>query len=287
MLRSELKVFKTEVVADNGMVVGGHPLEAEVGVRIMEQGGNAIDAMAAAAFTAWVVEPANCNIGGLGLMRVYLAGAKETVVVHHQQRVPLQATPDMYELEEGLDDWGRWRKVKDKANMVGYLSIAVPGALAGICAALERYGTMPLETVIAPAIDLAENGFVVDGYTALTIGSHLGDMRRFPATAAIFTRDGLPLRPGHSHMASDRLVQKDLAQTLRRVAREGPEVFYRGDLAKAIVNHVRENEGILSLEDLRGYSPCIASPEQMHTYRGYRYTCSPYIALITEHSGAV
>ena len=279
---SELKVFKTEVVAENGMVVGGHPLEAEAGVRIMQEGGNAIDAMAAAAFTAWVVEPANCNIGGLGLMSVYLAETKEVVVVNHLHRAPLQATPDMYELEEGLDGWERWRKVKDNANMVGYLSIAVPGALAGICTALERYGTMPLETVMAPAIDLAENGFVVDGYTALTIGSHLGDLRRFPATAAIFTRDGLPLRPGHSHMASDRLVQKDLAQTLRRVAGEGTEVFYRGDLAKAIVNHVREHGGILSLEDLRDYSPRIAPPEQMHLYRGHHYTCSdaPYVPLI-------
>ncbi len=279
-MRTELIVAKTEAVAENGMVAGGHPLEADVGVRIMQEGGNAIDAMAAAAFIAWVVEPAMCGIGGVGLVSVYLAATKEVVVVDHLHRAPLEATADMYELETGLDDWERWRRVKDNANMVGYLSIAIPGSLAGICAALERYGTMPLEKVLAPAIDLAENGFASDGDLALTIGSHLDDIRRFPATAAIFTRDGLPLRPGHAHMAPDRLVQKDLAQTLQRVAEEGPEVFYQGDLSETIVSHVRKNGGVLSLEDLRSYSPWIAPQEQMHTYRGHRYTCSPYVALI-------
>jgi gamma-glutamyltranspeptidase/glutathione hydrolase len=137
VLRTELIVAKTEAVAENGMVAGGHPLEADVGVRIMQEGGNAIDAMAAAAFMAWVVEPAMCGIGGVGLVSVYLAATKEVVVVDHLHRAPLEATADMYELETGLDDWERWRRVKDNANMVGYLSIAIPGSLAGICAALE------------------------------------------------------------------------------------------------------------------------------------------------------
>ena len=282
MLRSEFMVTKTEIVAENGMVAGGHFLEAEVGVQMLQEGGNAIDAMAAAAFAAWVVEPAMCNIGGLGLMSVYLAATKEMVVIDHLHRVPFEATPDMYELEAGLDDWGRWRRVKDNANMVGYLSIAVPGALAGIWAALERYGSMTLEKVISPAIDLAEKGFVPDGELALTIGSHLGDIRRFPATAAAFTRDGLPLRPGQAHMAPDHLVRKDLALTLKRVADEGPEAFYQGDLAETIVGHVRDNGGILSLEDLNCYSAHVGPPEQMHTFRRHRYTCSDslYVPLI-------
>jgi gamma-glutamyltranspeptidase/glutathione hydrolase len=149
-----------------------------------------------------------------------------------------------------------------------------------VCTAAERYGTMPLQSLVAPAIDLADKGFVPDGELALTIGGNLADLNRYPATAAIFTRNGLPLRPGSPSLPSDRLVQTDLAQTLRRVAREGPGVFYGGELGAAGALHIQENGGVLSQEDLRSFNPHVGAPERLHTYRGYEYASSPYIALV-------
>ena len=215
------------------MIATGHRLSADAGAQALADGGNAIDAAAAAVFASWVVEPEMCGIGGTAQGVLHLAASGETVALYPARGVPAAAAEDMFELEPGLDPWGRWRKVKDDANMFGPRSIATPGALAGMSAVLDAYGSLPLARLLEPAIAHARDGFSVDGYTALTIGSHLDEILRYPPTAEIFAPGGVPPSPGSAHQAGSTIVQSDLARSLRRIAHEGAAVFHGGELARS------------------------------------------------------
>ncbi len=267
---SEFQISKTEINSEGGMIVSGHKLSAEAGARILEEGGNAFDAAAAAIFATWVVEPENCGLGGVGRGVVYNSNIDETKVLSFTGRVPAAASSNMFELQESLDPWGRWRKVKNDANMVGPKSHMVPGMLAGVCAVIDNYGTMSLGRLLEPAIDLARNGFDVDGYTALHIGNNLSRIREYPLTSEIFAPDGVPPKPGSSHQKGSTLFQKDLANTMERIAEEGPEVFYGGEIGKRIEKYLSSIGGILTADDLFIYSPEFNHPTRIGSYRGYK-----------------
>ncbi len=270
-VRSQWHHSKTEPVARGGMVTAEHHLAAEAGVEMLRDGGNAVDAAVAAAFVMGVVEPFTSGIGGIaGLV---IRQADGTVMsVAGSTRAPLASRPDMFELVGGGARAGMylWPAVKDGANIDGATSVSVPGQAAALCLALERYGSLPRTRVMEPAIQLARDGFEIDWYVALSFAMYAerlwkaGDARRI-----FFRPSGAPLRPPIGTEPSDRVVQTDLARTLECIAREGPDVLYRGEIAEVIVADVRMNGGVLGAADLAKYQARVATPLQT-MYRGHR-----------------
>ena len=269
MRRAAITVARSSIRSSVGMICTGHRLSADVGAQVLAQGGNAIDAAAAAVFASWVVEPEMCGVGGTVQGVLHLAANGETTVLYPVRGVPAAATEDVFQLESGLDPWGRWRKVRDDANMHGPRSIATPGALAGMNAVLDAYGSLPLARLLEPAIAYARDGVPVDGYTALTIGSHLAELLRYPPTAEIFAPGGVPPNPGSAHQAGSIIVQSDLARTLQRIATEGAAVFHGGELADRVAQYLASIGGILTAGDLRSLAVRINSQERPFSYRGY------------------
>jgi gamma-glutamyltranspeptidase / glutathione hydrolase len=270
-VRSHWHHSKTEPVARGGMVTAEHHLAAEAGVEMLRDGGNAVDAAVAAAFVMGVVEPFTSGIGGIAGLVVRRADGT-VAAVEGSTRAPLAARSDMFEL---VGDGSRagmylWPAVKGAANIEGATSATVPGQAAALCLALESYGSLPRTRVMEPAIRLAREGFEIDWYVALSFAMYAerlwksGDARRI-----FFRPSGAPLRPPIGTEPSDRVVQTDLARTLECIAREGPEVLYRGEIAEAIVADVRANGGALGAEDLATYEARSATPLQT-MYRGHR-----------------
>jgi gamma-glutamyltranspeptidase/glutathione hydrolase len=260
---------KEEVVANAGMVSAGHRFAAEAGVEMLRRGGNAVDAAVAAAWAVGVVEPWMSGAGGVGAMVVHHGGRQ--VIVDFGLRAPLAAHPDMYTLLPELGSQGQygWPVVKDEANQTGHRAVGVPGVVAGLCLAHARFGALSREAVMEPAIALASQGFEVDWYTSLILGLDLGLITRFPQTAAIFLSGGsVPPRPSVLLSVPDRIVQGDLAETLHRIAKNGPDIFYRGEIAKAVAEDMRANGGLLREEDLGAYHPRIHENGLRGNYRG-------------------
>ena len=259
MLTTEWLIQRREIVADHGIVAAKHPRAAEAGLRVLQEGGNAVDAAVTAAFAVGVAEPWMSGIGGGGFMTIHLASG-EDAVVDYFARAPRSAGPDFYELTEGYraDALG-FTGVKDNANTVGHRAVAVPGTVAGLALALERYGTIGLKDALAPAIALAEEGFAVAWHHALICALSRELLARYPATAAVFLREG-----GEVHApGEDRPVllrQPDLARTLRRIADEGPAGFYRGETARAIAAEMARHGGAITEEDLAAYEAEIVAP---------------------------
>jgi len=243
-----------------GMVATATPLATEIGLEILQQGGNAVDAAVAAAFALGVAEPNASGLGGGGFILIRFARTGETVYIDYREVAPGAARPDMY-----LDPDGR---VRPGSTTVGHLAVAVPGTLAGLHMALTRYGTMSLKQVMAPSISLAERGYTVTKTLSGMMQDNLDKLNRFPAAAAIYTKRGLPYDPG------SRLVLSDLAATYRLIASAGPTVFYEGEIADAIVAEVKRGGGIITKADLAGYRPKVRVPVRS-TYRGYEIISSP------------
>ena len=273
---STVRTTRNEIISSKGVVAAGHRLEAEAGATIMELGGNAVDAAVAAAFAAAVVEPDNSGLGGNGFLGVYMAQRGESAVIDWAPRVPSGATEDMYELEKGSSDFYEFARVKQRTNRIGYRAAELPGTTVSLCEAHERYGTLALETVLQPAIALAAEGVPVDSRLALVTAANLTDLRRFPATAEIYLREGLPLREETPWTPGNRLIQTDMARTMQRIAAESCAVMYQGEIGEKMARHMAENGGIWTHQDLAQYAPLIGDPfnERRHTYRGYEYvTC--------------
>ncbi len=270
MLKSEVVITRTEVVAENGVIAGGHELEAEVGVQILQRGGNAVDAAIAAHFVANVVEPAMCGIGGHGFLAVYDAEHQETTVIDWQTKLPRGVREDMFELEEGTAGVFGWRKVKDNAQSIGYLASETPATVQALWATHQRYGHLPWQELLQPAIELAEEGIPVDAGMARLTAANLTDLRRFPATAEIYLRDRLPLREGNFFTPGDALVQKDLGRTLSKVATEGISAITEGEISAALEAEMAAHGGILTAQDVAECHPRIYQ-EPHHTYRSYTY----------------
>ena len=235
------------VMGRRGMVCASHPLASQAGVRILQKGGNAVDASVAVAAALNVVEPLMSGIGGDGFIMVYTRADDTVKVVNATGPAPYAATRERY-LPEGIP-------------LKGILSMSVPGLLRGWTEAHERYGVLSLSEVLEPAVELAEEGFPVSHTVANAIAAD-ELLCQFPTSAAIFTRDGRPLRAG------EILYQKDLARTFQKIAQEGADVFYEGEIAQAVARFVEEQGGLLTMKDLADFR--VRWQDSISTgYRGY------------------
>jgi gamma-glutamyltranspeptidase/glutathione hydrolase len=264
-------------VAEQGAVVGGDQREAEAGVAMLRAGGNAVDAVVAAAFVGFVVEPAMCGVGGYGRLAAAMAGHNRALVVDGFSLAPLRAQSDMFRPVSGAVNPYGWSIVEGGLNERGHLSVGVPSAVGCLCTAHERLGRLPLRQVLQPAVDLAAAGLPVTDRQAEYIGGYETELRRFPATAAWLLPGGRVPRPG------ERLDLADLAATLRRIADEGPAGFYAGPFAAALQAEMVAGGGLLRADDLSRYAPR-AYEEEPQAYRGHRYvTAGDQISYETLH----
>ncbi len=235
------------VSGKNGMVATAHPLASAAALEMLKKGGNAVDAAVAAAFTIGVVEPDGSGLGGGGGMVIFLKKQKKTVYINYYHKAPSQI-----------------RKITYNRNTDRHTvkSILVPGTVAGLTAALERFGTLPLKTVIEPAITAAERGFAVDETLARIMLDNVEMLQIDSSTASVFLDEGFP------RMEGDTLRQPELAKTLKDIARYGREGFYSGRAAKTIVSSIAKEGGVLTLNDFKNYRAEVTVP--LHgTYRGY------------------
>jgi gamma-glutamyltranspeptidase/glutathione hydrolase len=225
----------------HGMVASDHRLASEAGVEMLQRGGNAVDAAVATSFAVCVLSPVSCGVGGGGFMLIYLSRERRAVALDYREVAPAAARRDMF-VREG--------RAAPELSQRGGLAVAVPGEVAGLAAALRRYGSLPLATVMQPAIRHARDGFPIGPHLAHQIEADRAALGAHPALAGAFLHaDGSPLRVG------EMLTQPELARTLERIAAEGPEVFYRGDIAARLVRAVQAAGGVLSQADLAGYRP--------------------------------
>ncbi|WBU64977.1 gamma-glutamyltransferase [Paracoccus aerodenitrificans] len=249
------------VWATSGMVSAQEQVAAEIGRDILAQGGNAIDAGVAVAFALAVTLPRAGNLGGGGFMLVHDAETGETQAIDYREMAPAGASRDMFLDAEGNAD-------SDKSRFTGAAS-GVPGTVAGMKMALDQYGSMEWADVIAPAIRLAEEGITVTPDLADSLEALKERLTRYPSAAAIFYKEGGELyRPG------DTLVQADLAETLNKIAEQGPDGFYSGEVAEAIAASVTKAGGDMTVEDLANYKAVMREPIK-GTYRGYEIVSMP------------
>lgn len=274
MLGSRWIIDKSEVTSKDGLVVTKDILASQAGVEMLKQGGNAVDAAVASAFAISVVEPWMTSIGGGGFMLIHLAREKRTLVVDFAMRGPLAGHENLYDLEEGISaDLFGWRKVKGDANIHGWRSIAVPGAVAGLCYALQHYGRLSLKLVMAPAIRYARDGFPVTWHTQLHISAQAQLLNRYPETAKTFFKNGVPKIAPYSGV--EMITQPDLAHTLETIANEGPEAFYKGSIARQIARAMAEHGGLVTEEDLARYQVRVLDPAPVVSYGPYQVFASP------------
>lgn len=270
MIKSTVSITRSEVVADNGVVAGGHELEAAVGVQIMQQGGNAIDAAVAAQFVANVVEPAMCGVSGHGFLAVYHAESGEATTIDWQTKLPRGVREDMFELEDGVAGVFGWRKVKSNLQSIGYLASETPATVQAMWATHQRYGRLPWKTLIEPAIHFADEGFPIDWRMSTIIASSQAELCLYPETARIFLKDGVPPRPGNFFTKGDTLVQKDLARTLRKIADEGIRAFTEGEIPAKLEADMKTHGGILTGQDMAECLPYVHQ-EPRYSYRDCTY----------------
>ncbi|MEH2504960.1 gamma-glutamyltranspeptidase/glutathione hydrolase [Bradyrhizobium sp. AZCC 1578] len=251
------------IPAEYGMVVAQERIAAEVGADILRQGGNAVDAAVATGFALAVTYPRAGNIGGGGFMVIHSAERNEDVAIDYRETAPAATTRDIFLGPDGKPDTDKSRN--------SALGIGVPGTVAGLALALEKYGSgrFTLAQILKPAIELARDGFVIADDTADTLPDLYRRMARWPNSAKTFSRDdGTALREG------DRLVQADLAATLSAIAEQGPRGFYQGPVAEWLAKAVRDAGGIMTADDLKSYEAVIRSPVR-GSYRGYEIVSMP------------
>ncbi|MDI3273297.1 gamma-glutamyltransferase [Pseudomonas sp. MDT1-16] len=248
------------VAAENGMVVTAQHLASQVGVDVLKNGGNAVDAAVAVGYALAVVYPAAGNLGGGGFMTIQLADGRKTFL-DFREKAPLAATADMYLDKEG--------NVVPDLSTRGHLAVGVPGTVSGMELALEKYGTKPRKEVIAPAIKLAEDGFELEQ----------GDVELLEYATDVFKKDmrdsgSIFLSNGEPMQVGQKLVQKDLGKTLREISEKGADGFYKGWVADAIVTSSQANKGIITQADLDKYKTRELAPIECD-YRGYHVVSAP------------
>ncbi|MFM2476742.1 gamma-glutamyltransferase [Celerinatantimonas sp. MCCC 1A17872] len=250
------------VEAQHGMVVSSQKLASQAGIKILKMGGNAIDAAVAVGYAQAVVNPCCGNIGGGGFMTIHLANGKDTFI-DFREKAPAKATANMYQDSKG--------NLIKGASLHGYLAVGVPGTVRGLELALTRYGSGKLTRaqIMAPAIKLAKDGFVLTRADTDILDLKLETFRHSPQAKKIFLRaDGSPLQPG------DRLVQKNLAKTLEAIAKHGPKAFYQGVIPKAVEKASEQGGGIISAKDFANYQAKERKPIECQ-YRGYSFVSAP------------
>ncbi|WP_228286511.1 gamma-glutamyltransferase [Hafnia paralvei] len=248
------------VEAKNGMVVSSQHLASQVGVDILKMGGNAIDAAVAVGYAQAVVNPCCGNIGGGGFMTIHLANGENTFI-NFRETAPAAASANMY-----LDEKGA---VKKGASLYGYLASGVPGTVLGLDTAQRKYGKLTRQQVMAPAIKLAREGFILNRGDTDILDTTIAKFRDDPEAARIFLRkDGEPFQPG------DRLIQTDLANTLEAIAQNGPDAFYHGKIPQAVETAAKKGGGILTAQDFANYRIAETAPITC-SYRGYEFVSAP------------
>lgn len=245
--------------AQNGMVVSAQHLASKVGVDVLKRGGNAVDAAVAVGYALAVVYPAAGNLGGGGFMTVQLADGRKTFL-DFREKAPLAATANMY-----LDKDGN---VIKGLSTKGHLAVGVPGSVSGMEYAREKYGTMKRGELLAPSIQLADKGFTLEQGDIDLLGTATADFKEDPASAAIFLNKGEPYKAG------DKLVQKDLARTLREISAKGTDGFYKGWVGNAIVASSQGGKGLITQADLDQYKTRELPPVECD-YRGYHVVSAP------------
>ncbi len=248
------------VTAKHGMVVSAQHLATAVGVDILKHGGNAIDAAVAVGYALAVVHPCCGNIGGGGFMTIHLADGRN-LFLDFREKAPLAATPDMMQNATGQVVKGRSTKT--------YLGVGVPGTVMGLDEALAKYGTMSRKQVMAPAIRLAKDGFVLEPGDVRILDTSTDAFRAHPNVAAIF------LDHGHPWQAGQTLRQPQLARTLQSIADGGTRAFYEGPIAQAVVKASKANHGLLTLEDFRRYTVAWEKPIECNYHEYTIYSAPP------------
>jgi len=241
------------VRARNGMVVSASKIASEVGTEILKKGGNAIDAAVAVGFALAVTYPSAGNIGGGGFMVIRLNDRTSTTI-DYREKAPSNAHEKMFQDSSG--------NFLPQLSQEGTTSAGVPGSVAGLLYALEKYGTMNVKDVLAPAIKLAEEGFILDYRLAESINNNYQEFIKYPSSKKIFTKDGHPFEEG------DLFIQKDLAKTLRLIAEKGRDGFYKGEIADKIINQIQSLGGLINHYDLENYNP-VERPPVFSSYKGY------------------
>ena len=232
-----------------GMVVSANSLASEAGLSMLKKGGNAVDAAVATTLAISVVEPFSAGIGGGGFLLFYSQKTGEIKALDFRERAPIKATRNMY-----LDANG---KVRSGASTDGYLAVATPGTVAGMYTVHRRYGKLPWQEVVKPAISLAKNGFIISDRVSWRSFSAYEVRKKTilnnPSAKDIFTRDGEYYQPG------EKLIQRDLANTLEAIS-QNPQSFYTGKIAQTIADDMAKNGGLITLEDLKAYKPIWRNP---------------------------
>lgn len=247
------------VRARHGIVVSANTIASDVGARILEAGGNAVDAAIATGFALAVTHPSAGNIGGGGFMVIRFPDGR-TTSIDFREKAPLAAHPEMF-----LDERGQYSYQKHHNS---HLAVGVPGTVAGFALAHERYGSIEWRQLVEPAVRLARDGFHVMPGLARSLESVLPALARYPASLAQFSKNGEPYRPG------EILRQPDLARTLERIRDRGRDGFYKGETARLIVAEMQRGGGIITEEDLARYE-AVERPPVRGTYRGYEIISMP------------
>ncbi|PAX54893.1 gamma-glutamyltransferase [Brunnivagina elsteri] len=241
--------FPAPLRSKQGMVTSAHPLASDAGLQMLKKGGNAVDAAVATTFAISVVEPFSAGIGGGGFLLIYQGKTGKIEALDFRERAPIKASRNMY-----LDAQG---KVRENLSTNGHLAVATPGTVAGLYEVHRKYGKLPWRQIVQPAITLAQDGFILaPKVTPRSITAQEGRKKVIlanPAARKIFTRNGDFYQPG------EKLVQRDLAQTLTEISRN-PQSFYTGGIAKAISSDMAKNGGIVTLQDLKTYKPIWRNP---------------------------
>jgi gamma-glutamyltranspeptidase / glutathione hydrolase len=251
------------VAAEHGMVVAQEIIAARIGADVLRRGGNAVDAAVATGFAMAVTYPRAGNIGGGGFMIIHSAERHEDIAIDYRETAPAATTRDIFLGSDGKPD-----AAKSRSSALG---IGVPGTVAGLALALDKYGSgkFTLADLLKPAIDLARDGFALADDMADTLPDGYPWLARWPASVKIFSRaDGSSLRDG------DKLVQTDLATTLSAISAQGPRGFYEGPVAEKLVAGIRGAGGIMTTDDLQSYQPVVREPVR-GTYRGYDVISMP------------
>lgn len=242
------------------MVVSSQHLASQVGKDILQKGGNAIDAAVAVGYAQAVVNACCGNIGGGGFMTIHLADGTNTFI-NFRETAPTAASKNMY-----LDKDGNLIK---EASLYGYLASGVPGTVKGLDAALEKYGTLSRQEVMAPAIKLAREGYILTRADTDVLDTTTERFKQDPESAKIFLKpDGTPWQPG------DRLIQTDLANTLELIANQGADAFYQGEIPKKVEQASKQHNGLLTKEDFANFT-ITETPPITCTYRGYEFISAP------------
>lgn len=279
MKRSKIVQSKSQVKSMAGILTA-QSIAAEAGGEIFELGGNAIDAAIAASFVACSIEPSNATLGGGGAALVYHAETGSTYAIEFNGRLPMGMREDMFVddlLPLGEDQPPfRWRGTRDRVAWKGYRTLGVPGQVGGLCMLHEKFGSLPLADLVAPAIRICEEGWEVDARYQYYIAQDMEWLQKFPSIAELLLPGGrVPVIRDFYRSNPTIIKQPRLAETLRAVANGGADAFYRGEVARKIIEDVVPHGAAVTLEDYAAYAPKLYEDGIRTKYKGYDIVCMP------------